>query len=375
MYSCAQQKVDDINPMTPYLIIYITSIIFAFFSQSNLPKSFQKLLVLLLIFTLSFLLLIRNDAMGTDTENYITIFNSLSGDISSVAALTALSIEPGFLLVAYVFKSIFENNFVVFFCFGIIFYTCYIKTAVKSNLNLVLFIASLFSYTLLYLMSFNILRQCMALAIIFFGVGYIINRSNKKFIISCLLAATFHYSALACLIFIPIYKFRNILYRFWFVIMGIVLATSGFAMVYFSSLNERYESYASGGDMSLPSLTFFSFYLLIFIFSIFGSRVIDPIRRDEFKFYSVIYTIYISLMIFFYISGFINQGLVRFTFYFAWPSVFIIDFALKSIKLKEARYFFNVLAFLFLSFFFVYALSLKGTEFIPFQKNNEINLL
>ena len=360
--------------MTPYLIIYVASIILAFFSQAKIPQILRKLLIVFLILTLSYLLLIRDSSIGTDTDNYITIFDTLGNDITAIATLTALSIEPGFLLFSYVFKSIFENNYIVLFCFAIIFYTCYVQTAVKSNLNMVLFIAALFSYTSLYLMSFNILRQCMALALIFFGSRYILVGSNKKFIVTCLLAATFHYSALICLLFIPIHRFRHVLYKFWFVVMAVVISTSGIALTFLGSINERYSGYvASSEDMSLPSFTFFSFYLFIFIFAILGIKIIKQNLRDEFKFYTIIYTVYISFILFFYISGLTNQGLSRITLYFAWPSIFIIDFALRSIDNKNSRYVFNILIFSFLSLFFIYVLSLKGDAVIPFQTNNEIS--
>lgn len=377
MYSYAHEKVDDTNSMTDYLIIYAASIILAFFAQAKIPKLIRKVLVALLIFTLSYLLLTRNSLIGTDTENYIRIFELLDRtSIDSVYSLSALGLEPGFLITSYVFNILFESSYTIFFCFALMIYNFYMRAAVNNNLNLVLFIAALFSYTGIYFMSFNILRQCIALSIVFFGVRYLTLGLNKKFLTLCLFAATFHYSAIISIFFIFIYKFRIILYRFWYLVVVAVLTMSTSMILLFSSLSERYSGYTSADDVTgLPSLTIFGFYLIIFIFSVIGIKIINKEQREVFKFYSVIYAIFISLNLFFYISGLSNQGLVRVAFYFAWPSIFIIDLGLKGLKNKNFRYLVNTLVFAFLSFFFIYTLIHKGVELAPFQKNNEINFL
>lgn len=377
IYSCACKKANETNPMTPYLIIYATSIILAFFAQAKIPKLIRKVLVALLTLTLSYLLLTRNSLIGTDTENYIRIFEFLDRtSINSVYSLSALGLEPGFLLTSYIFNLFFESYYSVFFCFGLIIYNFYVRAAVNSNLNLVIFIAALFSYTGLYFMSFNILRQCVALSIVFFSVRYLTLGLNRKFILTCLVATAFHYSAIISLLFLVIYKYRSILYRFWYLVVFAVSTLSTSLLFFFSSLSERYSSYTTADDVtSLPSLTVFIFYLIIFIFSVLGIKLIDKEQRQAFKFYSVIYAIFISLNLFFYISGLSNQGLVRVAFYFAWPSIFIIDLGLKGLKNKNFRYLVNTLVFAFLSFFFIYTLVHKGVELVPFQKNNEINFL
>lgn len=376
MYSYAHEKVDDTNSMTDYLIIYAASIILAFFSQAKIPKIIRKLLVVFLVLTLSYLLLIRDSSIGTDTENYIFMLTIMEESVTSVAALTALNIEPGFVLSSYFLKLILNNDFIVLFCFALITYGFYIKGAIKNNLNLAIFIAAIFSYTGLYFMSFNVIRQCIALSIIFFGINFLTSNSNKKFIITCLVAAIFHYSAIICILFIPLYRYRNILYRNWYILAGTTIGSSYFFIKLIISLGERYSGYLISDDVTnLPSITMFSFYIFIFIFSILLFKFIDPKLRDHFKFYSVLYTIYISLCLFFYISGLSNQGLVRISLYFMWPIIFIIDFALKSIKDRNTRYFLNVLVITFLSFFFIYSLAHKGVELVPFKNNNKINLI
>src|SRR5690606_17087680 len=120
---------------------------------------------------------------------------------------------------SYIFNLFFESYYSVFFCFGLIIYNFYVRAAVNSNLNLVIFIAALFSYTGLYFMSFNILRQCVALSIVFFGVRYLTLGLNRKFILTCLVATAFHYSAIISLLFLVIYKYRSILYRFWYLVV------------------------------------------------------------------------------------------------------------------------------------------------------------
>lgn len=358
--------------MIPYFIIYLTSIIQAFFIHTNLVKPLKRILAFSLILTLSVLLLLRDESIGTDTENYVRTFDFLAYSSSAIPALITSGVEIGFVLLTYFLKKIIENNYVVFFIYGILINALYVKAAIKQNLNLVIFLCFFFSFLGLYIMSFNILRQCIALAIIFYATTFILEGKNKKFILMCILASLFHYSAIVCLPFIWAYKFRNTLYRFWYLVMAGTVASCSSILMFFSTLNERYSSYASSPEdgNNLKSLTLLSLYLIILAFSLFGLKFISLKYRSNFKFYSILYTIYISIVFFSYSLGFSNQALDRIIIYFAWPAVFIVDLFLKSIPDKNLRYIFNLFLFGLLSLFFIKVISEKGDSMAPFIFNN-----
>lgn len=145
--------------------------------------------------------------IGTDYFNYMDMYNSITSDNNIMKSIINYrSIEPGWIILNYMVKYIFDDYkyvfiissfFTLFFSFKAIY-----NFKDKINLGLSMFI---FMCTL-YLTSFNIIRQSLAVAIVFFGYKYIEEKKVFKYLLFMCLAICFHYSAL---VFLPMYWFLD----------------------------------------------------------------------------------------------------------------------------------------------------------------------
>lgn len=357
--------------MLPYVLVYITVVIASFFAQAKTIKIFKILASAIIILSLAILYLIRDYTIGTDTLNYIPIFSALDNnhDILSPFYYSILyNFEVGFTYISFILVNLFHEPYLIFFIYTLLIYSCVWFVIQKSKLNPTLLYASIFSFFSFYLYSFNILRQCIAIALIMLAVHFLLNQRNKKFILLILAASLFHYPAIVCLGFYFIYKFRNLLYRLWFVVIPVVAITAEIAFKFVIDSSEKYKLYAEGDDLTQSlSISVLSFYIFIFLCSILFLRIVKPENRDNFKFYSILFYVYLGIQAFLIIFDGLNQAIARMSLYFLFSSIFIIPYILNGIKNNNLRYVFNILYLLFLSFYFIYVISNKGVEYMPFR--------
>lgn len=364
--------------MLPYILVYITVVIASFFTQVKTPKVFQILASSIIILSLSILYLIRDYTIGTDTLNYIPIFSALDSnhDVFSPFYYSLIyNFEIGFTYLSFFLVNTFHEPYLIFFIYALLIYWCVFYVVQKSNLNYTILYASVFSFFPLYLYSFNILRQCVAIALIMLATHFLLNQRNKKFILFILVAVLFHYPAIICLIFYFFYRYRNLFYKFWFLVVPAVTILASTAFTLLTSSSVKYQSYTSSDEITeLLSIPVFSVYLLIYMCSVSLIRFVEIENRDFFKFYSVVLSVFIGLQLFMFNFDILNQAISRSALYFLSPIIFIIPYILNGIKDKNLRYVFNLLFFSFLSFYFLYVLSNKGVEYMPFRLHSDFIL-
>lgn len=155
---------------------------------------FIVLLVLILLSGLRYM-----NALYSDEWIYRNDYTKIGNmDIKSIFSL---KIEPGFVLLNWFLYKISSNpQFLIFIC-AVITNTLIVLTIAKLSdkfeLSIFLFICIGFYFT-----SFNIMRQYLAISIVFWSIRYVGKGEFKKYLFSVLIASTFHFSAL---IMIPTY--------------------------------------------------------------------------------------------------------------------------------------------------------------------------
>ena len=187
-----------------YLVIGIVSIQ-GFLCLKNKNKIFLLITFLELFFISGFM----NWNIGNDTLNYVNNFIAV---ISSLD-LTYSHMEKGYLLFNKIL-SLFTNDaqailiVTSFFIISTIFYFIY-KQSKFIFLSVLLFVIFQFSVTMC------LVRQYMALSIVLLGFSFVIKRQFIKFLLCCLLAMTFHTSAVSAIVLYFIYplniKIKNII--------------------------------------------------------------------------------------------------------------------------------------------------------------------
>jgi len=185
-----------------YAIILLSLALFWGFIQSLKLNSVTKKKIFIIF---AFLLLIlvsglRHISIGIDTMNYFNSFMFFEQK-SLQEIITNSELEKGYLLLQYFIYNIF-GNFQFLLIFVAIFQMVVVaklilKHSVNPLLSTILFIVFGF-----YTFGFSAIRQTLAISFVVISLSFIERRKFYSFIVTILIAASFHISAL---IFIPSY--------------------------------------------------------------------------------------------------------------------------------------------------------------------------
>lgn len=204
---------------------WIISAFFLFFLVflENACNAYQKNTVRFFSFV-SFTIIITNSYYnGVDWINYITHYNNLA--ISGLTHRLAFIYEPGYVYLNWFFAYVLgiKNYFIIPFICNLIFsislfYTLN-RAPYKVNISLYLFLSLLFFSSL-----FNDgYRQLLSIAIILPFILKINIIPLKKWILICLIASLFHFSALMLIPFWWLLRIRLSINKVYLLIISSVL--------------------------------------------------------------------------------------------------------------------------------------------------------
>lgn len=228
-------------------------------------------MTILIIMILSIVGGLRDSTVGKDTWAYIQMIES--SNISYSGELFYQYTEKGFqILIKLLIYILNEPQYVLIsislLTNGLIISTCwFFREKINFSLSVFCFI------TMFYFETYNILRQWLAIAIIFFAFRYLIRSKYGLFIAFVFIAYGIHSSAIICLLFIPTHMFimkripviYTIIIIVFLVFSGRLLNLTGI-----SSTIESYEYYiqemgSTNGNFGLLFLA----RLGILLFSVF----------------------------------------------------------------------------------------------------------
>lgn len=254
-----------------YSFVLVFSVLFAFAAQIVKNKITSKIMMLMVVLILSLTAGFRDSTVGIDTEAYIRIIQSTSPFYSG--ELYYKYVDIGFQILVKLLLQLLSDPHYVLFCVSLITNALIISTIwqLKDKIS---FSISIFIYiTFFYFETFNILRQWLAIAIIFFAFRYLIRSKYVFFTTFVLIASTIHLSAIIAMVFIPIHvlveKKSNIKIK----IIGILITlamTIAFIIFGYEILIGKYIHYLSNigfynGNLGLLFLV----RLALLVFAVF----------------------------------------------------------------------------------------------------------
>lgn len=197
--------------MVPYFVMVgLPAVMALFFKLIRYNKEKANRIVIDLFFIIwIFLLLFRDESVGTDLHNYKLYFiniNTLSW-VDIFERFISGNIEIGYLLLAKIIF-IFSSDFRWVIIFSALISVVPIWNFYRNNSNSSYLSMIMFLNIAPFSMYFSGLRQAMAMA--FVVPCYIFCKENKllKFFLTVLFAALFHKSALVLLLMYPVYHLR-----------------------------------------------------------------------------------------------------------------------------------------------------------------------
>lgn len=181
-----------------YFLIFI-SVLFGLVQNTSAKKRY----VVFIFFILGAMMMFRAWTVGNDTDSYIELFKLFS----SAQNIQTLSTryEIGYILLNKGLSYISTNPqilFIVTGCFVAISFGRYIiKYSQKPWLSVIIFLC--LGY---FDLAMSGVRQILAVSVLLFAYDMVVKRKPIKFTLLCLLAASFHTSAILFLIVYPLSK-------------------------------------------------------------------------------------------------------------------------------------------------------------------------
>lgn len=188
--------------MTIYIIMMTYVIILSVSAKMlnfNIDKR-DRLLLLALFVPLVLISGLRASHVGTDTANYMYGFNLIS-NVSFEYIFDVVRWEEGYVFLNKI-ASLFSSDsqtIIIVTSFFILFFV--IKGIYESSVNRV-FSVYLYVSMYYYFVSFNAIRQFLAISLILYAYKFIRERKFIKYAVLILIASSFHKIAI---LFIPVY--------------------------------------------------------------------------------------------------------------------------------------------------------------------------
>lgn len=247
-------------------VVYILLLFLVLLFSGQAQRTQKRTYLWLLVLALTFVAGCRAFTVGKDTVSYIRIFNYLENDLWDWAYG-----EIGFKWFSLVFLELFKNYTLLLLVY-----------AFATNALIILRLwdfrkVSSFTcmvacyYISFWFMTMNIMRQFVAIAIVFYATKYIEQKKYFKFLCFVGIATLFHTSSLIGIGFVALDIFQwRFLNRIQKILMGTAVFCSPVVIFYILEALARYEHYlnsiskASFGIMIIAKLALYFFSLLLF---------------------------------------------------------------------------------------------------------------
>ncbi|BAS67698.1 MAG: EpsG family protein [Gammaproteobacteria bacterium] len=330
--------------MVPYIFFYLFILSIGLWNTKKTNFKYSILFFSVFIFSA-----FRFD-VGYDYENYYRIIL----DLTSVSYTQFESIPR--YAAEFSNYSGFTQLFFIFTSYVIVYSVHYILKNYSKDyfLSLLIFI----SIPYFYLMSFSVIRQYCAVAIVFYGIKYIFQRNFFLYVVTVILASMFHYSAI---ITIVIYFLNRInLSRF----TSIVLVVTSFfvtpILFYVMTQIPRYAVYASYNSGAGVGMQLFLLLMsVVFIF------FCNSFKTIESRFY---YNVFIVGVCTYNAFIFVGDVAARISYYFIIYLILLIPEL--QYRFKKKQFYFVVILFSIFMYSISFYLSFKEPTknfLVPYQ--------
>ncbi|KAB7640216.1 EpsG family protein [Bacillus sp. B3-WWTP-C-10-D-3] len=301
--------------------------------------------------------------VGTDFNAYNLYFENLGS-----YNLKYPYYEKGYYVLNYVIKLLMDNSQYIFLATSFITIFLITKT-LKDYSNSYILSVFLFVTMYFYYNSFNLVRQYLVVAILFYAIKYILNKSFKKYLLVITIASFFHITALAM---IPFYwilrkKFSNLMYLFMLAVsVCLSLFTTNIVNLVASIFGKFsvYNNYLVEGSSTKSIILITS---AIILFSLINKNKLSRINEN-----SIIYINGVYFALVFSVIAIGNILFFRVAIYFYIYSLLLIPLFLAAID-KKLRPVIYTLIFMILTAYHYYLLFNNNAGVFPYDYNVNIS--
>jgi hypothetical protein len=355
--------------MLVYLSTLIIVVVF-FHMAGKVQRNSVEWWIFLIIPFISLVLVggLRDQSVGTDTSNYVGLFNRIK-TINDVVYIGSQMGEYGFWMLMWIEHFITDEYVIFLMVIAFIYVACfqYVIISYSANLRISGFIFFCYSSMQYY----NGARQALAAAIYALAIGPLFNRNFLKYIGIIMLAFIFHKSVILML---PVYFIVNRPNTFK---NNIILILLGCVILYFfsnlvdvaASIDPRYSSYgektAGGGYFTIA----FSSMNISFFLAMKKYIHIDRVKYDGFL---NMYFLGVLIGIGSLIAQTDPSGIIRLRFYLTFVIVFLWPIVFKNITGRLSKFTLGYVVLIIYLLYFILS-TLTFSELIPYTLNSSIH--
>lgn len=278
---------------------------------------------------------LRGVNVGIDTPYYYNSFNSMAH--FSLNEVIQRNIEIGFSVFQYIISRLF-GNFYIFNTIVAAMYVGVVSYIIKKYSSNPVLSYLFFIFFGFYSFAMSATRQTLAITLTLIAFDFIRQRKLWKFIFFCLLAVSFHSSAI---VFLPAYWFnklkvnRKTLLLFLFIGVALIFLKDQVRMLLNSYARLQYSSIETGGQ------NMYIFFVISLILGIlYRKSFVLKSESNKYLLYMIIATVILMPITQF------HPAVMRLYFYYSIFQILYIPNLLYSIKDKAIR---SIGSFLYVS--------------------------
>ena len=234
-----------------FFIFLISFLVFSVAERTQNEKN--KIIHLLLgVLILSVFAGVRNVSVGFDTERTLSFYFYPSAQVSSISAAANLytTNDPFYRVLSFLISRISKSSFIFLFAMQLITSGSVAIVAYRERDKASISACMLMYMLMFYLISFNIIRQSAAAAVLLLAIVEYKNKRIKRTVVCAVLACLLHNSGIIgvalLIIAIVLSHSERVMYKIIALTIGIAGFT--FVMIYWDSLARWIigEGYVSG---------------------------------------------------------------------------------------------------------------------------------
>lgn len=365
----------NLNSLLFYIISFSISALLLFLSQYSKKKS-NGATQFFAVLSLSIPILISGlrYEVGSDFHNYMRSFGRASSNSYS-DFLSSGNMEIGFFTLQKIAS--WSNDPRMMFILASTITVLFVYLAIRSHDSKIFISVSFLMYLfILFPTSLNIMRQEIALAIVFYSLKFIFKRRFFKFLFFSLLASSFHITALVILPFYFMFSYfkgelnsKDKKFVFIRVIFTVITLIFVINFDYFLSMLsnvggfEKFDDYATQVDRGSNR----EILLKVLIFAVvltFSRKLVEFDSRNK------LYVFFLGVDILLTLVGFWNPFVKRVTLYFNIVQILVIPSIITILVHRLEKYVgVSIILFYCLGYFVLVYYILGQSKVIPYNIN------
>lgn len=349
-----------------YTLTIASAVFFAWLYEIKADTKKKKIFLFLSIIIIPVIISTFRYKVGIDFNSYKEYYDIVVRRYTNHVSMPP-QFEYGFIILNLIAYYVFNNAQGAFFLMSLLFVSFSIGGIIRFKDKVSLPISTLVFMTFFYSAFFNGSRQLLAGAIVFYSLGFLLNKQYIKYLLFVVLASLFHKTALIALLFyilVPKNKnrvdYNDKTFNFFVILFIVLFPIIRVIMQFVCDLINMYSSYFEiTGDSSVKFLLYIIPPLAVLLY--FRKKIIDDNFENLFWIRLMILQIPLQFM------GCYVKYLDRLSLYVSISQIIVMSMLTKIVdnKYKKLTKYFVILWYIF--YYIVVYVFLNGNGVYPYN--------